>query len=381
MPPEGAVTPHIIVCHGDPAGRRALVHVLAPLGRVETADSLPQAVEMLALTATDCLIADVPLDRGERAVLGRIAAAYPETGILVLAHTLPFEITRDLVRLGVRDALPLPLAPDACLDAVRDILAERESAPAGMRGMSIAVTSAKGGAGCTTIAVNLAAALASHGTTAILDADAPPFGSIAAAADLESVASIAGLLRQQLPIERRVLRRAATLHPAGFSTFLLWTSPAEPPEVEDAVAVTLDALVAAYPFVVIDVGRPVLAPQRLLLRRATVALVVATLDLLALRNLRQLDDMITAEAGGGIRLLPLLNRCDGEESYTVEQAASALGQPFAAVVPYAPGLRHRLDRGDLMLASEPEDAWSCAVRRLADEIVARRRDDARSAVR
>ncbi len=377
MPASDPSVPHIIVCHGDPAGRAALEQALAPLGRLEHADSLPHAVELLAFTPADCLLVDVPPDRPARALLGRISAAYPETRILVLAHTLPFEIARELVRLGVRDVLPLPLDPAGCAGAVREALADRDGAPGGLRGSAIAVTSGKGGAGCTAIAVHLTAALASHGVSVIVDADAPPFGAVAAATDLDPGSSIAGLLRQRLPIEPRVLRRAAVTHPAGFSTFPLWTAPAEPQEVGDAVAAALDALTAMYPFVVVDVGRPVLAPQRLLLRRAAVVVAVATLDLLALRNLRQLVDLVAAETGGGMRLLTVLNHCDREGSYTTEQAATAFGQSFAAVLPCAPGLRHCLDRGELISAVEPQAAWFLAVARLAQEIVARRRDDVR----
>ena len=160
----------------------------------------------------------------------------------------------------------------------------------------------------------------------------------------------------------------------------LWTAPGDPQEIEDSVAAAFDALTAMYPFVVMDIGRPVLAPQRLLLRRASVVAAVATLDLLALKNLRQAADLAAGETGGGLKLLTVLNRCDREESYTPAQAASAFGQPFAAVLPYAPSLRACLDRGDLMGASEPEPAWYLAIGRLAEEIAARRRDDVRGTV-
>lgn len=372
--------PRILVYHADPGGRATLDRAVGPLGHLEHAESLSHAVELLAFTPADLLIVDVPPDRSARAVLGRISAAYPETKILVLVHTLPFEIARELVRLGVRDVLPLPLEPAGCVSAVRDALADRDGAPSGLRGTAIAVTSGKGGTGCTAIAVHLTAALAPHGVSVILDADAPPFGTVSAATDLDPGSSIAGLVRQRLPIEPRVLRRAVVPHPAGFSTVPLWTAPSEPQEMEETVAAALDALTAIYPFVVVDVGRPVLSSQRLVLRRASVVVAVATLDLLALRNLRQVTDLAAAEAGGGIRLLTVLNRCDREESYAPEQAAAVLGQPFAAVLPYEPALRGCLDRGELLPSAAPGTAWSAALTRLAREISARRRDDVRGFV-
>jgi pilus assembly protein CpaE len=372
--------PYILVCHGDSFSRSALRQALEPLGRVECVDAMYQAVEALSLNAIDCLIMDIPADRREMGTLGRIAAAYSETRVLVLAQSLSFEAARDLVRMGVKDVLSLPLDPGQCADAVRILLSDHKGVPAGFRALSIAVASGKGGTGCTAIAANLAAVLAAHGTAVILDADAPPFGTVATAVDLEAGVSIAGLIRQRLSIEPRVLRRTTGLHPAGFSVLALWTTPGELTEMEDAVTITLDTLGGMYPFVVLDVGRPVLVPQRLLLRRAAVVIAVATLDLLALRNLRQLTDLIVAETGGAARLLPVLNRCDRDESYSVEQAAAALGQPFAAVLPYAPGLTRRLDRGELLMTEEPTAAWSIEVGRLASEILARRRDEVKSAL-
>lgn len=373
-----AAGPYIVVCHGDPAGRERLARALAPLGRVEHAESLAQAVELLALAAADCLVVDAPSDPRARATLGRLAAAYPATRILVLADALPFDAARELVRTGVRDVLPLPVDPAACARAVREALADHERASGAVRGTSIAIASGKGGAGCTAIALHLAAALAAHGTVVVLDADAPPFGTVAAAGDLDPGASIAGLLRQRLPVEPRVLRRAAASHPAGFATLSLCSAPSELPEVGDSAEAALDALLAMYPFVVVDVGRPVLAVQRLLLRRAALVIAVATLDLLALRNLRRLVDLVAADTGGVAKVLPLLNRCDGGESYTAEQAAAALGQSFAAVLPYAADLRRCVDRGELVPAHEPEAAWPRAIARLAAQIASRRRDDVRS---
>lgn len=378
-PRDPSVT-HILIWHGDPAASADLARALSPIGHVEHADSLPHAVEMLSFSPADCLISDVPPDRQMRTLLGRISAAYPDTKILALAQTLPFEIARELVRLGVRDVLPLPLDPVGCAAAVREALSDRDGGSGGLRGTAIAIISGKGGVGCTAIALHLAASLASHGVAVIVDADAPPFGTVQAAVDLDPGSSIAALVRQRLPIEPRVLRRAAVPHPGGFSTVPLWTAPSEPRELEDSMAAVLDALTAMYPFVVLDIGRPILPAQRLLLRRASVVAAIATLDLLALRNLRQAADLVASETGGGPRLLTVLNRCDGEESYTPGQAAAAFGQPFAAVLPYASQLRASLDRGELLRPSEPDPAWSLALSRLAQEIASRRRDDVRGAV-
>jgi pilus assembly protein CpaE len=246
--------------------------------------------------------------------------------------------------------------------------------------MSVAVASGKGGTGCTALALNLAAALSAHGAVLVVDADAPPFGTLSVAGDLDPGETVAWMARQRFPIEPRVLRHAATPHAAGFAVLALWTDPDDAAEVEGVVPAVLDACAAAASFVVVDVGRPVLPAQRALVRRTSLALALATLDLAALRNLRQLIDTLAVEGAGGALPMLVLNRSSRDASYGVDQAAAALGRPFTATLPYAETMRAHLDRGELLAAVDPQHAWSVAVRRLAEAMVARRRDTLRSAL-
>ena len=374
----GAFLRSIVVHHSDPRGLEALAHRLADLGRVERAGSLSHALELVALNASACLLVDLPDERRERIALAHVAAAYPQTRLFVFAAALPFEAVRELVRAGVRDVLPVPVDAAACADAVREALAEDAGSSARLRGMSVAVTAGKGGAGCTALALNLAAALSAHGAVIVLDADAPPYGTLNVAGDLEPGGSVAWLVRRRLPIEPRVLRHVATVHDAGFSVLALWAGPEDPPEVEGVVPAVLDACTALSSFVVVDVGRPVLPAQRLLLRRTSLTVALTTLELAAMRNLRQLVDTLAAEGGGGVPPATVLNRSSREASYGADQAASALGRPFAVTLPYVETMRERLDRGELVLQADPQHAWSASVRRFAQEIVARRRDTLRS---
>lgn len=369
--------PVIVLCHTGDDDLVTLGPALASVGRLERAGSLEHAVEALALDPAACLVADLPPDRDGRALLGRIVAAYPQTSVIVLAASLPFELARELLHAGVRDVLPLPADPAALVGAVRGAFGDRRDAAGGLRGTSVAVASGKGGTGCTVLALHLAAAFVEHGAVALVDADVPPFGGLAVAAGIDPDGAAPGLVRRHLPVEFRALRHASHAHPAGFDVFALWAPAADLDHAADATAAALDALAGAYPFVVTDVGRPVLALQRLVLRRATLIVATSTLDLLSLRNLRQLADLVSREAGTDGPFLPVLNRCGAGASYTVAQAAAAFGRPFAAVLPESPGLEHRLDGGELALGPGPEAGWARAVRQFAGEIVAHRRADAR----
>jgi Flp pilus assembly CpaE family ATPase len=306
-----------------------------------------------------------------------VIAAYPDMHVIAIARSLPFDDAREVLRLGVHDIVPAPPDPGMIAAAVRDGLAQRRATGgAGLRGMVIAVASGRGGVGCTAVALHLTAALAHHGTAAVVDADAPPFGGTAVAADLDAGPTIAGLVRQHLPIDANVVRRVGLPHPAGFLSFALWASPADPDEMHDAIPAALDALTASAPFLVVDLGRPVLPAQRLLSRRAAVAVMVATLDLPGLRGVRAAADLLASE--GVPRIMPVLNRHGRPAAYTIAQAEAALGTPFAAVLPESPRMSVCIDEGALVGAGAPDDPWWRAVERLAAQIADRRREDFRN---
>jgi Flp pilus assembly CpaE family ATPase len=369
--------PYLILCHALPESRASIAACLREIGRVDAAGTFDAVPDLLALAVADCLVVDLPAAPADRALLGRVIAAYPDMHVVAIAGPLPFGDARDVLRLGVHDIVQAPPDPAAVTAAVRDGLAQRRATgSAGLRGMIIAVASGKGGAGCTAVALHLTAALARHGMAAVVDADAPPFGGTAVAADLEVGSTIAGVVRQHLPVDSKVLRRVGLPHAAGFTTFALWAAPGDPGEMSDAIPAALDALAAGLPFVVVDLGRPVLPAQRLLSRRAAVAVIVATLDLPGLRGLRAALDLLASE--GVPRMLPVLNRYGQPSAYTVAQAEAALGTPFAAVLPETPRMNSCVDDGTLVGAGAPDDPWWRAVEHLAAQIADRRREDFRN---
>lgn len=375
---HGADTPRFLVCHFDPDIREGLVNTLRTIGDVEAADTLSRAVELLALGAAGYLVVGLPPDRHGRSTLAQVVAAYPTVKVMVLASDLPFEIARELLRIGVADVLPYPSDPKEFVAAVRAVMAGQQVVPEKLKGTSIVIVSGKGGSGCTTLAVHMAAILASKSAAILVDGDAPPFGTTGPAVDMDAPVTVAALVRQRFTLEPKVIRQAASLHPSGFALLPLWGLAEEPQNLENVLGAVLEALAAAYPFVVIDVGRPVIPQQRILIRRAAVVLAVTTMDLLSLRNIRHLIDLVTAEATGGTQLVVALNRRDREESYTVEQVARALGRDAAFVLPYTPHLRRCSDRGELLTTAVDRCPWLATLEKLAEGLVARRQAEVRS---
>jgi len=79
------------------------------------------------------------------------------TRLIVLGHVNDVILYRDLIRFGVSEYLVLPIEPQVLVDAVVELFAAEGGAPIGR---TIAFLAAKGGAGSSTVAHNVAWSLA-----------------------------------------------------------------------------------------------------------------------------------------------------------------------------------------------------------------------------
>ena len=370
--------PSIVLYHRDSAGREALARALREIGQVEHADSFPHAVELLALSAAACVLVDLPEDRRARAALAQVTAAYPHTKLFVLATDLPFDAVRELVRAGVCDVLRVPIDAAACAGSVREALAGVAAAPDRLRGMSVAVTAGKGGAGCTALALNLGAALAAQGGALVVDADAPPFGALAVSGDVEITGTVAG--HPASATAHRPARAAPVLrpHPAGFGVSRCGRTPKIRQRTWKASSRRCWMRAPRSRRRRVEAGAAGARRAAPPLRRASLVLAVTTWNWRRCEASARSSTRSQTAPEGRPRARAQPDGSGGLVS--AEQAAAALGRPFAAVLPYAAALRGRADRGELAAAADPQDPWSASVRRLAQTIVAQRKDAVRSAL-
>ena len=120
------------------------------------------SVDLLTLThrgapQPDVLVVDV---RGHSQVppaLAVLKRQHPTTSVILVAAELPPALILDAMRAGVNECVAEPLSADQLGGAISRVIAQR-TAPAG--GQVFAFVGAKGGVGTTTLAVNVATALA-----------------------------------------------------------------------------------------------------------------------------------------------------------------------------------------------------------------------------
>lgn len=212
-----------------------------PAMQIDEAPSAePQALNGKAV-ACDVLLVEVDLSSAASTdAFARLAAATTERKIIAAARNAGPEDIRRLFRAGAADVLTTPFTAGALQAALGEILQTSDNS--GASGRIITVVRACGGAGATTVALNLAALMGrperkspqSRKSTAVLDLDLQ-FGDVDLALNLEPRSTLVDVLRAEQRFDGRLLQSAMVEHSSGLRLL------AAPPKL-----VPLDALTPAF---------------------------------------------------------------------------------------------------------------------------------------
>jgi pilus assembly protein CpaE len=303
-----------------PKGRRilALGASLAPLahGPLTGAEVILAGLDHLDHPGWDLVLIDADawtapeLAQAVRA----LSAAEPAPGVLMVGAALPAGLVRNLLRLKHTDILETPYTPEQLGQAVQALFAGMAPAPAPKTGASHcwAVTGAVGGAGATTLAVEIATALAARSgkdrSVCLVDLN---FADGAAAAYLGSTPAmkLTDLGGDAERIDRAMLQAFAT--PVS-KTLDLLACPRDPAAFEaaprEAVLRMLEIACEAYEWVILDAPRHRRAWTLDALSGCDEVLVVSELTVPALLAARALSDEIEQSLGMGRTPKIVLNR-------------------------------------------------------------------------
>ena len=268
--------------------------------------------------------------------------------LLVVAARETTEALRAALGAGANGFFLWPEEREAL---AREAERSRRPAPAAasVRGRVIAVVGARGGAGATFLATNLAATLADAGTnTALADLDLF-FADITPALGVDeherTLADLAPLAGEVTPEH---LDRVLVTHPRGFRVLL---APSDPGQA-DAIAPTqvsaaIEALRGSHEAVVAHVPRQLDGPSLAALEAADVILVVLSLDVLAFRDARRLLGFLEAR-GLRDRVRLVVNRAARSEVVPGD-AEDVLGLRPACVLGVLSGVTRAQNRGEVVV--------------------------------
>jgi pilus assembly protein CpaE len=224
---------------------------------------------------------------------------------------------------------------DTQLEAVWQRLPLREERKVG--GRLITVLGASGGCGTSTLAVNLATALARmEGRCALLDLK-PGVGDLAALLDLRPAHSLADLCINAGRMDHAMCEAAMVSHHSGVHLLA-------PPQLYENIRLvtpkgvhkTLGLVREAFAYTIADLEDCFHEEQIITLRQAEVILLVLRLDFTALRNARRILEYLKQTNLGADRVRLVINRYGQAKELPVSEAEEALGYKVAYFVPDDP---------------------------------------------
>ncbi len=372
----------------DPLGAEAIKGALGPEASVlPSLDALKAHLDVNMFE--DCIVLGPSIDQVDVFSLAEeLRVTRPSLGVVMVRRRIDTAVLSDAIRSGVREVVQeRDLAGLAvAVRRQREIAARlREqiepgegSTGSGHRGRVVTVFSAKGGCGKTTLATNLAAAIADSGkgSVALLDLDLA-FGDVSIALQLFPSHTIADAVPIGEDLDGPALMSLLTSHRSGLKALV---APMEP-SAADSIDVTLvtrilDLLREEFDYVIVD-SPPALDDNVLAaFDRSDVVALLATLDIPALKNLKLTLETLELISFPRDRLKIVLNRADSKVGLALSEVEKTLKAPIVAQIPSSRDVPASTNRGVAIVTDDPKSPVSLAIRKFIDEYVVAAGDDA-----
>ncbi len=279
----------------------------------------------------------------------------PSAQIIMVSVQQDTDYLRQAMLAGARDFLSKPPSADELINAIRRLgemsrlVEEKEKArvvpdvpggapgkrSAGVDGRIVAVFSPKGGAGCTTLATNLAVALQSDEVKVVVVDANIQFGDVHVFFSLKSKYSLVSIVSQADEIDEAFLQNVLTAHPSGVKVLL---GPPTPEDAELVLAPQLRKLIEQlrhqFHYVIVDTASVLREQELAVLDVADRILLVATPDIPTLANVKKFFDLSEKLEYPKDKIMLVLNRFDKRWGISPQSIEESIKHPVKATVPF-----------------------------------------------
>lgn len=298
------------------------------------------AIDLVARQAAPTtLIVDIGnIAEPANAVRALVGACPPGTRVIALGAVNDVALYRSLRAAGAADYLVKPINESVMEAAIEQPLDESSNATSKRRARMIAVMGARGGAGATTLAVNMAWLLSSHHQkeVALLDLDLH-FGTATLALDLEPSRGLTEAFAHAERIDSLFISSAMTSAAPHLSVL----GGEEPLELsarlsDDALRIIIDDLRGRYDVVIIDLPRAVAIARPKLLAACNTVAIVSELTLPGMRDsLRLMEHVRGLSPDASVSVIANKVGKGGVAEVTQAEFERGLGQPVTLALPFA----------------------------------------------
>ncbi len=340
---------------------------------VVVVESIPSATRAVT-TGREVLVvvgADVDLTQAlEFAERQRVEN--PALGVVLVRRRVDVTVLGLALRAGVREVVPvddLAAVTDACRRSlvVSGKLGGGASGDDSSPALVTVVFSAKGGCGKTTVATNMAVALSDSGRSRVclLDLDLA-FGDVAIALQLMPQRTIIDAIAMAGHLDEKGVASIVTRYGPSLDTICAPLEPGEAERIPVSVVIELiGVLRTMYDHVVIDTPPAFTEHVLAAFDLSDRYVLLATLDIPALKNLRLTLDMLDLLGYPREGSQVVLNRSDSKVGLTVADVEQTLKTRISALIPSSRAVPASINKGVPLVVEDPAHPVSVALRGLA----------------
>jgi pilus assembly protein CpaE len=309
--------------------------------------------------------------------LANLKRRHPRMGVVIVASQMDPAMMLEAMRAGVSEFVSDPVAaPD--LKAAIDRVVGQHSAPTAP-GQILAFLGAKGGVGTTTLAVNIAAALASERSAQVLMADlhVTGHGDAALLFGVEPRFSIVDALENAHRLDEAFLRGLVVRAKPGVDVLASPDRPSTKQPDSRHVRTLIERLATHYPSVVLDVPRSDFGLFDAL-ESVTAVMLVVNQELPTVRRAAQLAGLLRQRLGKD-RVATVVSRYDSRAEIGQDDIERVVGLPVWGVLPSDYRLALSAANQGKPLIAENRSRLANSVRQLARRLSGAESGDAQTA--
>ena len=337
----------VLIADDATESRENIAELLGNISEIEISGQAAtgrEAIQMAAKLRSAIILMSINISNTDAiSATENILLQIPEASVIIMGGQGEQERLHRALMAGAKIYLIQPFSGEELVNTIRKVHEQnqrlksllRQTTSAAQSGKVISVFSSKGGAGKTTIAVNLAVTLAQrkNASIGILDANLQ-FGDVALYLDLAPRATISDAIVEADSLDENNLDTYMTSYNDSLS---LMAAPTRPEQAGDITGGQVCAVLAQmkkkYEYVVVDTSSDFNDITLAVLDNSDVIVVLAGVDLPTIKNMKLCLEIMQSLDYGADKVRVVLNRANSTGGLSVREIEHSLNLKFYATVP------------------------------------------------